>query len=186
MQYEHCFVHSDSLVYDDELRLGLAPFMMKSWLGSTFFVIGTVWGVSTCGFPSQRASSDWQIPLTNGAVIVELWCLLCSYSKQAVEQTVEQTVIWEVMILMWCHCNVVWDVLKIKDKFKKFLHVVKMTIIRDDSRLAPSQWETLLQSKAVSHWLAANLKSALIVIKWNLFIKYLYQVETRPQKYQRC
>ena len=26
---------------------------------------------------------------------------------------------------------------------------------------APSQWETLLQSKAVSHWLGANLESAL-------------------------
>ena len=31
----------------------------------------------------------------------------------------------------------------------------------DDSRLAPSQWETSLQSNAVSHWLAANLDSAL-------------------------
>ena len=32
---------------------------------------------------------------------------------------------------------------------------------RADSRLAPSQWETLLQSTAVSHWLGANLESAL-------------------------
>ena len=30
-----------------------------------------------------------------------------------------------------------------------------------DSRFAPSQWETLLQSNAVSHWLSANLESAL-------------------------
>ena len=34
-------------------------------------------------------------------------------------------------------------------------------IIRDDSRLAPSQWETSLQSNVVSHWLGANLESAL-------------------------
>ena len=33
--------------------------------------------------------------------------------------------------------------------------------IRADSRFAPSQWETALQSNAVSHWLGANLKSAL-------------------------
>ena len=33
---------------------------------------------------------------------------------------------------------------------------------RDDSRLAPSQWETSLQSNAVSHWLGANLESALL------------------------
>ena len=34
-------------------------------------------------------------------------------------------------------------------------------IIRADSRFAPSQWETALQSNAVSHWLGANLESAL-------------------------
>ena len=31
----------------------------------------------------------------------------------------------------------------------------------DDSRFAPNQWETSLQSNAVSHWLGANLESAL-------------------------
>ena len=33
---------------------------------------------------------------------------------------------------------------------------------RADSTFAPSQWETLLQSNAVSHWLGANLESALM------------------------
>ena len=37
---------------------------------------------------------------------------------------------------------------------------------RADSRLAPSQWETLLQSNTVSHWLGANLGSALNVLPW--------------------
>ena len=32
---------------------------------------------------------------------------------------------------------------------------------RADSRFAPSQWETSLQSNAVSHWLGTNLESAL-------------------------
>ena len=32
---------------------------------------------------------------------------------------------------------------------------------RADSRLAPSQWETSLQSNAVSHWLGTNLESVL-------------------------
>ena len=36
-----------------------------------------------------------------------------------------------------------------------------MKIPRADSRFAPSQWETSLQSKAVSHWLGASLDSAL-------------------------
>ena len=39
---------------------------------------------------------------------------------------------------------------------------VKMTgQYRADYRLAPSQWETLLQSNPVSHWLGTNLESAL-------------------------
>ena len=38
------------------------------------------------------------------------------------------------------------------------------TIYRDDSRFAPSQWETSLQSNAVSHWLDANLESSLIQV----------------------
>ena len=37
-------------------------------------------------------------------------------------------------------------------------------ISRADSRFTPSQWETSLQSNAVSHWLGANLLSALISI----------------------
>ena len=32
---------------------------------------------------------------------------------------------------------------------------------RDDSMFAPRQWETSLQSNAVSHWLGANLESAM-------------------------
>ena len=62
---------------------------------------------------------------------------------------------------------------------------------RARSRLAPSQWETWLQCNAVSHWLGANLKSALgcdlwwttdgecpnyfqhdDVIKWKHFLSY--------------
>ena len=36
-----------------------------------------------------------------------------------------------------------------------------------DSRFAPSQWETSLQSNTVSHWLGAKLGSALKWITWN-------------------
>ena len=34
---------------------------------------------------------------------------------------------------------------------------------RADSRFVPSQWETSLQSNAVSRWLGANLESALVL-----------------------
>ena len=33
---------------------------------------------------------------------------------------------------------------------------------RSDSGLEPSQWETLLQRNAISHWLGSNLESALL------------------------
>ena len=41
-------------------------------------------------------------------------------------------------------------------------HFATLWIYRTDSRLAPSEWETSLQSNAVSHWLDANIESALI------------------------
>ena len=41
---------------------------------------------------------------------------------------------------------------------------VELCSIRADSRLAPSQWETSLQSNAISHWLGANLESALSIL----------------------
>ena len=46
----------------------------------------------------------------------------------------------------------------------------EIIIIKSDSRLAPSQWETSLQSNAVSYWLGANLESALIInTPWGVF-----------------
>ena len=57
----------------------------------------------------------------------------------------------EATILASCHVG------------KSLLLVIRWgTCSRADSRFAPSQWDTLLQSNAVSHWLGANLESALL------------------------
>ena len=48
-------------------------------------------------------------------------------------------------------------------------------LFRADSRLAPSQWETSLQSNTVSHWLGANLESALPLIHESLSEKPTHQ-----------
>ena len=40
--------------------------------------------------------------------------------------------------------------------------------IRVDSRFAPSQWETSLQSNAVSHWVGVNLESSQQYCKFNV------------------
>ena len=42
------------------------------------------------------------------------------------------------------------------------IHAPPSMLYRADSRFAPSQWETSLQSNAVSHWLDAKLESALL------------------------
>ena len=43
------------------------------------------------------------------------------------------------------------------------------------SGLAPSQWETSLQSNSVSHWLGANLESALNLMRFPLpFISFYW------------
>ena len=44
------------------------------------------------------------------------------------------------------------------------LSIQHFIVYRADSRLAPSQWETSLQSNAVSHWLGAILVSALRIL----------------------
>ena len=47
--------------------------------------------------------------------------------------------------------------------------LVSCSTYRVDSMIAPSQWKTSLQSNAVSHWLGANLESALtyVAIFWD-------------------
>ena len=50
-----------------------------------------------------------------------------------------------------------------KSFLKRNLPLVTI-ISRADSQFAPSQWEMLLQSNALSHWLGANLESALISV----------------------
>ena len=62
---------------------------------------------------------------------------------QIYKDTVESTYIT-------VHCNMM-------------LQTVQWQMYRADSRFVPSQWETSLQSNAVSHWLGANLESALNV-----------------------
>ena len=42
------------------------------------------------------------------------------------------------------------------------------SFFKAESRLAPSQWETSLQSNAVSQWLGTNVESALFLNIWNM------------------
>ena len=57
--------------------------------------------------------------------------------------------------------QVMWHWQKSFNWFNVHILIFHEYRLRADSRLAPSQWETSLQSNAISHWLGANLESAL-------------------------
>ena len=70
--------------------------------------------------------------------------------------------------------SVKWDFLQNRNIFINEIYFKICTFLpwgwcvilkfRADSRLAPSQWETALQSNAVSHWRGGNLASALMLL----------------------
>ena len=62
-----------------------------------------------------------------------------------------------VTVYYWDHC-IFWRKLPHYDEIKLYIMIDSY---RADSRLAPSQWETSLQSNAIFHWLGAHLESAL-------------------------
>ena len=57
-----------------------------------------------CQFGEGKLTVQGGIVLTK-ASYAELWCLVCHYLEQAVEQTVKLPVISNAIILMWCYCN---------------------------------------------------------------------------------
>ena len=78
------------------------------------------------------------------------------------------------MLLYMCSYARYWKIKLIKDTkdwlgidgeslFTYYISYVFLfkNVFSVDSRLAPSQWETSLQSNAVSHWVGANLESVL-------------------------
>ena len=54
---------------------------------------------------------------------------------------------------------------------------IQISLFRADSGLAPSKWETSLQSNAASRWLGANLESTLLYFKTDRV------AETRTRKH---
>ena len=69
--------------------------MMSLWPGSSFSTTGPWWRKPpvTGGFPLQWASSE------------DLWYSSCCQPEEAVEQTVELSLISDAMTLMQCHYN---------------------------------------------------------------------------------
>ena len=74
----------------------------------------------------------------------------------------------ELNAMSLCGLRVIIGVVCHLWKYHRPLHhndCLSISCIRADSRLVPSQWETSLQSNAVSHWLGANLESSLCIVQ---------------------
>ena len=93
---------------------------------------------------------------------------LCLFSEPTAPEQADPRELWETFpwCRAWCYCRIPGKLVAPHEHFNSFTpgrcgsNFKKFSIsyrIRVDSRLAPSQWETSLQSNAVSHWLSANL-----------------------------
>ena len=61
-------------------------------------------------------------------------------------------------------CRALWLIIKkIFDRMFQCIFAGRLSTSRDDSRPVPSQWETLLHSNPVSHWLGPNLELTLYI-----------------------
>ena len=79
-----------------------------------------------------------------------------SYNREHIFGKVEVTVIFQLSL------GIPYKMLSFSLRHIAHTHT-HICIYRADSRPAPSQWETSLQINAVSHWLPANLESALYI-----------------------
>ena len=89
----------------------------------------------------------------------ELICLYCSVSMSWYVRKIYIATFEDYPVLMS------WFVLKKIHASVWYCgidsHLVSELLYRADSEFAPSQWEMSLQSNTISHWLGANLESAL-------------------------
>ena len=104
--------------------------------------------------PSHYLNQCWNI--ANWTLRSKLQWNLNRNPYSFIDENAFEYVVWKIVaILSWPQCvNVVQYIPRANG-------ITCPCTYRADSRFAPSQWETLLQSNAVSHWLGANLKSAL-------------------------
>ena len=71
--------------------------------------------------------------------------------------------------VLLCFLNGTSENIKVANISISFKFVTLLwSFIRINSRLAPNQGEASLQSNAISHWLGANLESALLYVHWNV------------------
>ena len=113
------------------------------------------------------------------------WIVMCTWNPSSWKTVTYLVVITRLLMTWWneepghwqqWHCKLPFGVLGVLAPWESLpwacyhilFRLLTVTLVgpsllwsRDHSRVAPSQWETLLQNKALSHWLGTNLGSAL-------------------------
>ena len=109
---------------------------------------------SPCRNPHNRTSPVVLCMITRmskvicGSVACGCICILCH----------NDDLFTNVLYVTWCvWVSVNWSCYSMM----KFVTMMVIVCCRADSRLAPSQWETSWQGNVASHYLGANLESAL-------------------------
>ena len=86
------------------------------------------------------------------------------YIKPILDRNDSPTACVQILFLHGGYWGCVQHLIPFIYSLNKILSHKTVYYIRADSRFAPSQWETSLQSNAISHWLGTNLESALYML----------------------
>ena len=155
-------------------RQSIAPTV--NWLGKSGvlqLIIQTEMKIAACkdnfvkmmAFPFQSKNTSmhiiWPVPIFSSHKISRIntfWTIQCWFIMKEGYNYVRQFGSGLFRGIEIDKLNVRWAHFVGRANYNR--HVI---CTRADSKLAPSQWETSLQSNAVSHWLDANLESALCI-----------------------
>ena len=123
--------------------------------------------VSHISYQASLAINDF-IPFSELDDIIQIchWDLVNSYSISSVN-IICLKVYWPGNLISLMSVNI-WYQAAIFHLHKFMVRLPEWNYVwpRADSRFAPSQWETVLLCNDVSHWLGANVGSALLAIWW--------------------
>ena len=113
------------------------------------------------GHYHARASSGWPLHRDSRSMLSQLGVRLvqrCHFEVSSAKASLRR-------VSMSCKNCAIFLFYHMKCVLQHNVHTKSIKLwfltLRADSRLAPSQWETSLQSNTFSHWLGANLEASL-------------------------
>ena len=140
-------------------RSGFLPNMIRAEPNTINSKSHDSWGL----YVPRLASNLMGYNLGNPSHMMLAWCVCYTFGHRRVQNWQPRQVDALGIICQLTDSHILCN-LSMCSCFKLYRCCIRHILTRADSRLAPSQWETSLQSKTVSHWLGANLESALLTV----------------------